>query len=166
MRSDGADLASGQAPGARPLLGTFGALVSGMNGRPWPGSSPILVLQQLDSHLREVERELALALQVETPLDHHEADAAARARRRLPSNQRLSASLQEERQEVVARMPPALVARYERLRQRQPPPWVVLLAGGSCTACKQAVSPAPAGAPGLSLDPISCPACERLLIHR
>lgn len=122
------------------------------------------ILQQMEE-AESVERELE---DLDAELQELEASYRMAVDERLARIKALQAelqTLQERREAQAACMDPALLERYERLRQRLHPP-VVKLVGDACGGCHVSLAPAFRERLRARQDPgpLPCPACGRLLV--
>jgi predicted nucleic acid-binding Zn-ribbon protein len=132
------------------------------SGGPW---NQLFVLQEIDAQLDQLrEQEQMAALLVDRRLAHLEA-ARVTAGQRSGEIVAALAQRQEERVALLRQFPAELVALYKGARRRWPMrPWVVVLSGSSCSACRlDLLSRLGEGAPGLA-EPVLCPGCGRLLV--
>lgn len=122
------------------------------------------ILEQMEE-AESVERELE---DLDAELQDLEASYRMVVEERLARSRALQAelhTLQQRREAQAACMDPALVERYERLRQRLHPP-VAKLVGDACGACHVSLAPAFRERLRARRDPgsLPCPACGRLLV--
>lgn len=108
-------------------------------------------LEELDAELRDLEAAYRAAVE----------DRTARSTALEAELQ----TLRQRRAAHVACMDPAVVERYERLRQRLHPP-VAKLVGDACGGCHVSLAPAFRERLRARQDPgpLPCPACGRLLV--
>lgn len=131
-----------------------------------PGNQ-FFILQELDSQIDHLREELQLASLLNDERTAHLDPQIARSRQQADSLEERLQRRQEQRAEAAATIPPESLAHYEKLRKRlKVRPWVVAFSGSSCPACNVILPSKLAADAERTAQPIPCPNCHRLLIHR
>jgi predicted nucleic acid-binding Zn-ribbon protein len=131
---------------------------------PW---NQFFILQELDSQIDQLREELQLASLLTDERTAHLDPQIARSRQQAESLEERVRRRQEQRAEAAAGIPPEPLAHYEKLRQHlKTRPWVVAFSGSSCPACNVILPSKLAADAERTAQPVACPRCQRLLIHR
>lgn len=118
--------------------------------------------------LEQLEAKRAGVRQAEARLREVQAAWAAEQERLRADEARLEAeiaALQHRRTAQAARIPPAPVTTYDRLRRRRKGVAVVKVERGTCLGCRLTVPTVmlQRARSGMNPNPVQCPSCERML---